>query len=103
MSTGRGFGASRRDFLSGLLAAGAAGAAWSLPGVTRATAPAAWSETDVLDVLVVGTGIAGLSAACAAKEAGAKKVLLIEKGPLIGGHSIYSSGSIAVVTPRTKP
>lgn len=103
MSTGRGFGASRRDFLSGLLAAGAAGAAWNLPGVARATDPAAWSETDVLDVLVVGTGIAGLSAACAAKEAGAKKVLLIEKGPLIGGHSIYSSGSIAVVTPRTKP
>lgn len=112
---GRPLTTNRRGFLSGLLAAGTVGTALELGFGRRAWAagisPSSSSsehvdgvdEVDVLDVLVVGTGIAGFSAACAAKEAGAKNVLMIEKGPLVGGHSIYSSGSIAVVTPRTKP
>ena len=50
------------------------------------------------EVLVVGSGLAGLSAAYAARQAG-KCVCLIEKGPLIGGHSLLSSGSIAAVSP----
>lgn len=114
-SPGTRLSTSRRGFLSGLLAAGAAGTALELRFGGRAwaagTSPSSPSSSsaqpvdghDALDVLVVGTGIAGFSAACAAKEAGAKTVLMIEKGPLVGGHSIYSSGSIAVVTPRTKP
>ncbi|MDO5532680.1 FAD-dependent oxidoreductase [Sutterella sp.] len=58
----------------------------------------------VQDVLVIGSGIAGLSAACAAREAGAERVLVLEKGPLAGGHSLYSSGSISLVSEkRQKP
>lgn len=49
------------------------------------------------DVVVVGSGLAGLCAAVSAKETGARSVLVLEKGPLLGGHSIYSSGSIAAV------
>lgn len=49
------------------------------------------------DVVVVGSGLAGLCAAVSAKESGAQSVLVLEKGPLLGGHSIYSSGSIAAV------
>lgn len=51
-------------------------------------------------VVVVGSGLAGLSAAVTALENGASRVLVLEKGPLIGGHSQYSSGSIAVVQPH---
>lgn len=52
------------------------------------------------DVLVAGSGAAGLTAAATAREAGASRVLILEKGPLVGGHSVYSSGSLAVVSPR---
>ena len=51
------------------------------------------------DVIVIGTGMAGLTAAVSAREAGAVRVLLLEKGPLVGGHSIYSSGSVSAVAP----
>ena len=45
------------------------------------------AETEEVDVLVIGSGAAGLSAALAAKEAGAKRVLVIEKMPVIGGNA----------------
>lgn len=54
-------------------------------------------QTALWDVVVVGSGMAGLCAAISAKETGAKRVLILEKGPLVGGHSLYSSGSIAAV------
>ena len=54
---------------------------------------------DVVDVLVAGSGLAGHAAAIAAREEGAERVLVIEKGPVIGGHSAYSSGSLAVFSP----
>lgn len=47
-----------------------------------------------VDVLVVGTGFAGLTAAIEAKEAG-KEVIVIEKMKAAGGNSIISDGGIA--------
>ncbi len=46
------------------------------------------------DVLVIGGGLAGFSAAIAAAQAG-KQVLLLEKQPAIGGSTIISGGSFA--------
>ena len=77
---------SRRTWLAGLT---------SISLVPHALAA---NQNDTLwDVIVVGSGVAGLSAATTAKSDGAKRVLVLEKGPLIGGHSLYSSGSIAAV------
>ena len=50
-------------------------------------------------VIVIGSGLAGLTAGASALESGARRVLILEKGPLVGGHSLYSSGSIAAVAP----
>ena len=50
------------------------------------------------DVVVVGAGIAGLTAALTAAEAGAR-VAVIEKMPTIGGNSLYSSGTFNSLDP----
>ena len=54
--------------------------------------PAKWDETR--DVIIVGTGFAGLSAAIEARERGAD-VLVIEKMPVYGGNSIVNGGDFA--------
>lgn len=86
----------RRRLLAG------AGLAAAVPG--RLLASGAPDTLDpgascVWDVIVAGSGAAGLSAAAAALESGAGHVLVLEKGPLVGGHSIYSSGSVSAVAP----
>ena len=45
------------------------------------------------DVLVCGAGIAGLTAARTAQEAGAR-VLVLEKGPETGGSAALSAGIV---------
>lgn len=47
------------------------------------------------DVVVIGAGGAGLSAALEARDAGAKKVVLLEKMASIGGTTFTSQGLIA--------
>ena len=48
------------------------------------------------DLIIIGCGAAGLSAAIAAHESGLKKVVILEKLPVIGGTSANSGGAIAV-------
>ena len=56
----------------------------------------AHTNNAIADVVVVGSGFAGLSAAIAAAEAGAS-VILLEKENHIGGNSIISGGTVTVV------
>jgi predicted oxidoreductase/NAD-dependent dihydropyrimidine dehydrogenase PreA subunit len=46
------------------------------------------------DVVVIGGGGAGLAAAAAAAECGAK-IIILEKGPAVGGNSIFAEGLFA--------
>ena len=96
---------TRRNFLkaTGGVAATAAVAAGSiniLPSTAEAAAgamPKKWDET--YDVVVVGSGFAGLAAAIEAKNAGAN-VAIIEKMPLYGGNSVINGGDFCA--PGTK-
>lgn len=84
---------TRRQLFAGILGL-TAGPSWCQPQETLAAA----------DVIVVGAGLAGLSAAVSAREAGARRVLILEKDVMIGGHSIMSSGYFNAVDPkRQKP
>ena len=47
------------------------------------------------DIVIVGGGGAGLSAACAASELGAS-VLVLEKRPFLGGSSLITDAMFAV-------
>ena len=86
---------SRRDALKlGVIGAGAA-----MFGATNAMA-AAPTEKDVkfdeeYDVIIIGTGFAGLAAAAKAAERG-YKVLILEKMGRVGGNSVINGGAFAV-------
>ena len=73
------------------------GALTALPGITWAD-----DEDTTADIIVVGSGIAGLSAAVSAAQNGAAKILVLEKAPSIGGHSILSTGYLSAVTRTLK-
>jgi L-aspartate oxidase len=60
-----------------------------------ASVASTWSRD--VDVVVVGSGAAGLSAALAASEFG-KRVLLVSKGSLRSGSTPFAQGGLAVVS-----
>ena len=74
---------SRRSLIQGSLALGAAGFIGAAEASTQAKVPSKWDAT--YDVVVVGSGFAGLAAAIEAKKAGASCVVL-EKMPTAGGR-----------------
>ena len=82
---------SRRNFIkAGLAAIGALSAG----GVT-AQGKVNHKFDKIVDVIVVGSGFAGLAAALEAAEKGAS-VLLLEKMPVFGGNSAINGGAFAV-------
>jgi len=87
----------RRSFLAATgLAGGAVLGALALPGTAQAhtntALPKKWDTT--VDVLVVGSGFAGLAAALEARAAGAD-ALVIDKMSVYGGNSIINGGDFA--------
>ncbi len=92
---------SRRKFIGSTAAAAAAAVAAEqllLPQAVHAVrTPAKWDRE--ADVVVVGTGYAGLAAALEAEAAG-NKVILIEKAPIAGGNSITANGFYNAVDPE---
>ena len=90
---------SRRDALK----LGALGLAGAMMAATNAMA-AAPKETEVkfdeeYDVIVIGSGFAGLAAASKAAERGLK-VLILEKMGRVGGNSVINGGAFAVPNNR---
>ncbi|PKN53184.1 MAG: flavocytochrome c [Deltaproteobacteria bacterium HGW-Deltaproteobacteria-13] len=97
---------SRRNFLKTAgSAAAVAGLAAGGIGISSTNAqavgdalPKKWDET--YDVVIVGSGFAGLAAAIEAKNAGAKDVVVLDKMPVHGGNSIINGGDFCA--PGTK-
>ncbi len=85
---------TRRDFLK--TAAGAGAVAFAGVGPAGAQAPerpARWNRE--ADVVVIGSGAAGLPAALAARQRGAS-VIVVEANFDVGGHAIVSGGNVAL-------
>ncbi|MBS1125913.1 MAG: flavocytochrome c [Nitrospirae bacterium] len=73
------------DFAMNISASGGTGKAM--------TAPAVQQKTDHADVVVIGAGAAGMTAAITAHDAGAK-VIVLEKQPITGGNSMLAAGGM---------
>lgn len=77
---------NRRSLIKGSVAAGVT-ALFGTAAQASTKVPAKWDESH--DVVVIGSGFAGLAAAIEAKKAGADTVVL-EKMPTAGGNSIIN-------------
>ena len=87
---------SRRSFSAGAAASGFAGFAardFATPTPSLLRTPSKWDMTT--DVVVAGSGIAGMCAATAALDNGAK-VVVFEKGKYCGGAAIINGGIMAL-------
>lgn len=92
-------GVTRRAFLkgAGATAAGALVINQMIPRELKAVEPPKKWDKET-DVLIVGSGFAGLAAAIEAFDGGSK-VTVVEKNPFIGGNSIIASGAYNAVDP----
>jgi len=87
---------TRRDVLISGTSGAAAVAATVVDALTSAAAqtaapPMSWDRE--ADIIVIGSGAAGLPAAIVAREAGSS-VIVIEAEQHIGGHAITSGGNV---------
>ncbi len=77
---------------------GAAGAVASLPRSAMSmpiqASDVSWDQEH--DVVIIGSGFAGLAAAIQAKRLGARDVVIFEKMPFFGGNSSINGGLFAV-------
>ena len=89
---------NRRNVLKGGLVGSMAAGFASFMGASHAAEPAAnapaQNDKNTYDVIVLGAGPAGLVTAIAAKQAGAKKVVVFEKRDRPDGNAIFALGSV---------
>lgn len=94
-------GLTRRGFIKGAAVGGGAIAltGLGLKEVKAVPAPKKWDKE--ADIVIVGSGFAGLAAAIIAHDAGAK-VIVLEKMPTHGGNSIIDGGQMAAWTSKIR-
>lgn len=84
---------SRRNFVAGAATVGAM-AAFGMAGCSSKGNDKAESKAEEYDIVIVGAGGAGMSAAIAAHDAGVEKVVVLEKEGNVGGNTNFSSSGM---------
>ena len=97
MKEEKGNQADRRKFLVGMGVAGAAATATlASPALAMASNRCETKWDQEHEVVIIGSGFAGLAAAIQAKRLGAKDVVIFEKMAVFGGNSAFNGGLFAV-------
>ena len=90
---------SRRTFVMGAAGVTAMAACWGIAGSSWAAEPpqtaTPYGRTEEADLIVVGAGGAGLAAAVAAVDAGARRVIVLESQGRTGGSLNLTSGTMS--------
>ncbi|WP_076408905.1 flavocytochrome c [Shewanella sp. UCD-KL12] len=88
---------SRRQLLKGgaALTLAGIGSAATLPVMAATQGKGQTKFDEVVDIIVIGSGFAGMSAALKARESG-DSVMVIDKMPVFGGNSTINGGAMAV-------
>jgi predicted oxidoreductase len=68
----------------------------SASGFAKSERPSSLPTSEHADLIIVGSGLAGLSAAVEAGRSGAK-VLVVDEASIFGGHAIMSEGELNIV------
>ena len=84
---------SRRRFLKGVAAAGFTATAVPMIAGSAMAATTDWDES--YDLVIIGSGFAGLAAAIEARKLGLERVIIFEKMPYYGGNSAINGGLFA--------
>jgi len=84
---------SRRHFLKGIGAAGVASLTGPMIIGSAQASTTEWDET--YDLVIIGSGFAGLAAAIQARQMGLENVAIFEKMPYFGGNSAINGGLFA--------
>lgn len=85
---------NRRSFLAATAAAAVGSISTCVQAKAHDPMPKKWDEE--FDVIVIGSGFAGLAAATEAKNQGAGNVIVLEKMPSPGGNSTINGGILSV-------
>ncbi len=83
----------RRNFIKGVGAAAGVAVAAPVLAVSEKATDVSWDKE--VEVLIIGSGFAGLAAAIEATRKGAKDVHIFEKMPYFGGNSAINGGLFA--------
>ena len=86
---------SRRAFLAGSAVSMTLAHMGSVAHASSAKKEPQWDE--VFDVIVIGSGLAGMCAALSARKNGCKNVVVIEKMSYLGGNSAIATGDFGAV------
>lgn len=88
---------SRRQLLKGgaAMAVAGIGSAAALPVMASSACEDLVKFDEIVDIIVIGSGFAGMSAALQARESG-DSVMVIDKMPVFGGNSTINGGAMAV-------
>lgn len=87
-------GLTRRNFLAGAAAIGALSALGGIGLTSCSPSGGKAGSAESYDIVVVGAGGAGMSAAIAAFDKGVKNIVILEKQPNVGGNTNFSSSGM---------
>lgn len=94
-------GLSRRLFIGASLSAATASVmAGANVAEASATKPQKWDKT--VNVVIIGSGGAGLATAVSAAENGVKDILVLEKLAFLGGNTAIATGAFNTADPKQK-